>query len=147
MSNGNNSEKYLTAVDSLSANDYVRCLKSGSSRKITLSDLIASINANGSNVLSVVTTTNNYLATAANDVVFADVSIAPLIVTLPDATTAQGKVISVKKKDGSTNDVTVQDAAGNNIDGSVTITLSGSGGARPGVELISDGSNWYILNA
>ena len=145
---GMNREDLLTKVDSLASIDLVRVVKSGSSRSITLANLSVALAAiAGSTALRNVTTvTTNYLATAGNDVVLADVSGGALSVTLPDAATSEGKVLAVKKSDGSTNDVTVQ-SAGGLIDGNVSVTLSGSGGARPALEAVSDGANWYIINA
>lgn len=146
MSNGTGREIDLTKVDSISGSDYVRVVKDGASRIISLTNLVADLNALINGTLSVVTSTTNYLATSANDVILMDVTSGGLAVTLPNAAISEGVLIQIKKIDGSTNDVTVQ-AGGGNIDGSATATLSGSGGARPGASFISDGSNWYILNA
>ena len=146
MANGTGNEIDLTKVDTIAGSDYVRVLKSGSSRNITLTNLVTVLNPLLNGTLSVITSTTNYLATAANDVILMDVTSGGLAVTLPAASISDGELIQVKKVDGSTNDVTVQ-TAGGNIDGSATATLSGSGGARPGAAFISDGSNWYILNA
>lgn len=141
-------EDLLTKVESLAASDLVRVLKSGSSRGITLANLATSLAviAGSTPLRNVTTVTNNYLCTAANDVVLADVSGGALAVTLPDASASLGKVLTVKKSDSSTNDVTVQ-TAGGNIDGNVSVTLSGSGGAMPALEVVSDGTNWFIINA
>lgn len=144
---GDNRENRLTKVQTLSGGDLVRVVASGSSRNTTVSNLITALNTLGIGTsLAITTTTTNYLATAANDVVLADVSGGALAVTLPDASISLGKEIQVKKIDGSTNDVTVQ-TAGGLIDGSATATLSGSGGARPAASFVSDGADWYILNA
>lgn len=141
------SEKELQTVDTLAGSDLIRCVASGASRNVSMTNLINAINSLGSNRLAVVTVDTNYLASLSNDVVLCDVTTGSLLVTLPDAKQSLGKVISVKKSDTGTNDVTVQDGGGNLIDNSATITLSGSGGAMPAAEMISDGSNWYILNA
>lgn len=146
MANGTGKEIDLTKVDSMAGSDYVRAIVGGSSRNIALNNFVTTLNPLLNGTLSVVTSTTNYLATAANDVILMNVTSGGLAVTLPDASISEGELIQVKKIDGTTNDVTVQ-TAGGNIDGSATATLSGSGGARPGASFISDGSNWYILNA
>lgn len=146
MSNFSKTEINLTKVDTMSGSDIVRVLVGGSSRNILLTNLASVLSTLISSTLSVITSTTNYTASAANDVILMDVTGGGLAVTLPDAAISEGVLLQVKKSDGSTNDVTIQ-TAGGNIDGSATATLSGSGGARPGVALISDGANWFILNA
>lgn len=146
MANGTGKEIDLTKVDTISGSDYVRVLKSGSSRNITLTNLVTVLNSLLNGTLNVVTSTTNYTASAANDVILMDVTASGLSVTLPDAAISEGELIQIKKIDPGTNDVTVQ-TAGGNIDGSATATLSGSGGAKPGASFISDGANWFILNA
>ena len=148
MSNyGDNREDVLTKVTTLSGNDKVRVVKDGSSRNILVSNFITTLTSLGlGSSLNVTTTTTNALASVSSDVILCDVSGGAIVVNLPDATTALGKVIHVKKIDGSSNDVTVAALVGD-IDGSPWATLSGSGGAKPGAAFVSDGSNWYILNA
>ena len=146
MSNGTGKEIDLDKVDTLSGSDYIRAIKSGSSRNISLTNLATVLSALLNGTLNVVTSTTNYLASASNDVILMDVTSGGLAVTLPAASISEGVEIQVKKVDTSTNDITVQ-TAGGLIDGSATATLSGSGGAKPGASFISDGANWYILNA
>ena len=148
MSKFKTPESLLTKVASLSASDLVRVVVGSSSRNITFSNLVNAINSfTGAQKLNVITTTTNYVASSSNDVILCDVTTGSILVTLPDASLVEGCTIYVKKKDTSTNDITVQDAGANTIDGSATATLSGSGGAQPGIGLVSDGANWYILNA
>lgn len=146
MSNGRGREIDLTKVDSITGNDFVRVLKGSASRNISLTNLIDVLNSLLNRTVNVVTTTTNYLATNQNDVILVDVTAGDLTVTLPDASGNNGLVLQVKKISTATNDVTVQ-TSGGNIDGSPTVTLSGSGGAMPGIALVSDGTNWYITNA
>lgn len=146
MSNFSKSEGLLTKADTIADGDLVRVVVGGSSRVMLYGTFKTLINSSSNSTKRVVTTTTNYLANSTNDVILADVSGGALAVTLPDATISEGKVIDVKKSDNSTNDVTVQ-TAGGNIDGSATVTLSGSGGAMPGISVVSDGANWFILNA
>ena len=147
MSNyGDNRESTLNKVTTLTGNDLVRVVASSSSRNITWTNFKTLIAAECSTTLRVVTSTTNYVATNANDVVLMDLTSGALSCTLPDATISEGKLIQIKKIDGTTNNLTIQ-TEGGNIDGSATATLSGSGGAKPGASFISDGSNWFILNA
>lgn len=139
-------ESLLTKVDTMATTDIVRVVVGSASRNILLSNLITVLQSSLNSALRVTTTTTNYIANASNDVILGDVSSGGIAVTLPDATISEGKVIQVKKSDNSTNDITVQ-TAGGNIDGSATATLSGSGNAMPGASFISDGANWFILNA
>lgn len=146
MANGTGKEIDLTKVSTLSGSDYVRAIKDGSSRNIALTNLVAVLSPLLNSTLNVVTSTTNYLATAANDVILMDLTAGALSVTLPAASANEGVLIQTKKIDVTTNDLTVQSVSGT-IDGSATATLSGSGGAKPGASFISDGANWYILNA
>lgn len=143
---GNNREDQLNKVSTMTGNDLVRVVASGASRNITVANLVTLLNTLLSGTIRVVTSTTNYLATASNDVILMDLTSGALAVTLPAASTVEGKIIQIKKIDATTNDITVQ-TAGGNIDGSATATLSGSGGAKPGASFVSDGSNWFILNA
>lgn len=146
MSNGIGKETDLTKVDSISGSDGIRVIKDGSSRTILFTNFITTLTPMLSRASSIAKSTTNYLATSSNDVILMDATSGSISVTLPNAAISEGVLINIKKIDGSTNDVTVQ-TNGGNIDGSATATLSGSGGARPGASFISDGNNWYILNA
>lgn len=140
-----NREVNLTRVESISGNDLIRVV-TDRSRNITLSNLVNVLNDLLNSTQRVTTSTSNYLASNANDVILMDLTSGALSVTLPAASTATGKLITVKKIDGTSNDITVQ-TNGGNIDGSATVTMSGSGGAKTSAAFISDGSNWFILNA
>jgi len=139
-------ETDLNKVTTLSGNDLVRVVVSDASRNITLTNLIPLVTAANNSIFRVVTSTVNYVASNANDVVLMDLTSGNLSTTLPDATISEGKIIQIKKIDATTNDITVQ-TNGGNIDGSATATLSGSGSAKPGASFVSDGTNWFILNA
>jgi len=143
---GNNKEPDFNKVNTLTGTDLVRVVASSASRNITWTNLKTLISQECGTTLRVVTSTTNYVATNANDVVLMDLTAGAASMTLPAASIAEGKLIQVKKIDATTNDGTVQ-TEGGNIDGSATATLSGSGGAKPGASFISDGSNWFILNA
>lgn len=141
-----NREITFTKVSTLAGSDLIRVVASGSSRNMTLTNFLALAAPQLNTTKNVVTSTTNYAASISNDVILMDLTSASLAVTLPNAALAGGKLITIKKIDGTTNDITVQ-TDGGNIDGSATATLSGSGGAKPSAAFISDGSNWYILNA
>lgn len=146
MANGIGKESDFTKVDTIAGGDFFRVIKGGSSRSMTVNNVVTLLNPLLNSTLNVVTSTANYLATAANDVILMDVTAGGLSVTLPAASANTGVLIQIKKVDTGTNDITIQTISGN-IDGSATATLSGSGGAMPGAAFISDGSNWFILNA
>jgi len=150
MSNyGENRESSLNKADTMSGSDYIRAVISGESRNISLTNLVSVIGpllSSFSRVITSTTSTTNYQATISNDVILMDLTLGDLSVTLPVASTCEGKIIQIKKIDATTNDITVQ-TSGETIDGAATATLTGSGGSRPGAAFISDGANWYILNA
>ena len=146
MSQFTKDEASLTKVDTMSVSDYVRVIAGGSSRSISLNNLATLINALAGSTFAVITSTTNYVATNATDILLMDLTAGDLSATLPAATISEGKVIQIKKVDSSTNDITVQ-TEGGDIDGSTTVTMSGSGGAMPGASFVSDGTNWFILNA
>lgn len=139
-------ETDLTKVTTMASSDIVRVVVGEASRNILLSNLIPIVTAANNSIFRVVTSTVNYVASNANDIVLMDLTSGNLSTTLPDAAISEGKIIQVKKIDVSTNDLTMQ-TNGGNIDGSATATLSGSGGAKPGASFVSDGANWFILNA
>lgn len=65
-----------------------------------------------------------------------------VIVTLPTASSALGRMYTVKKIDASANTVTIQGNAAETIDGSNTRVLTAQ---YQSVTVQSDGSAWYIL--
>lgn len=146
MSEFSKKESSLNPVDTMSASDLVRVLIGGSSRSISLTNIASVINGLAGTTYQVITSTTNYVATNATDILLMDLTSGALSATLPAANISEGKVITVKKIDATTNNLTVQ-TEGGNIDGASTATLSGSGGAKPSAAFVSDGSNWFILNA
>lgn len=145
---GNGREPDLTKVDTLSASDTVRVVASGASRNIRFDTLKALIIAQSSVVYPLTTTTTNYILGEGNGILLCDVSGGAITVTLPAASsTTIGKSFIIKKKDNSTNNVNVQANGAETIDGSNSLVLSGGGGSMPSIEIVTDGTEWFIVNA
>lgn len=89
---------------------------------------------NRSSVSINTTLTNN------NDVVLVNAGSGAINITLP--TPSDGKLFHVKKVDFSANIVSVLPSAAELIDGASSKTLTGQ---YDSVEVISDGTNWFIL--
>jgi len=103
-----------------------------------------SASGDGSNTAISVTSDQNLTASSAN-VILADASTLPLTlnITLPQASTVSGKVFMIKKTDSSLKTVTVLPYPGDNIDGvieSIIIEFQNTT-----IELVSSGTNWYII--
>lgn len=92
--------------------------------------------------LSVTSKTANYNITASDDVILVNATSASVSVTLPDSTANSGKIFYIKKTDASFNRVVINTTSSQTIDGSTSTTLNTT---NEDLELISDGSNWQIL--
>lgn len=90
----------------------------------------------------IVTKTSNYTATANDETILVNAASGVATITLPTAVGVAGKVYTVKKIDSSTNAVTVATTSSQTIDGLTTYSLTNQYG---GVNVQSDGSNWYII--
>ena len=87
------------------------------------------------------TKTSTYAISNVDDVIL--VSGGVFTVTLPDATTIQGKQIIIKKTDASlTNIITIATSLGQTIDGASTRTLNTISEIYT---VVSDGANWQII--
>lgn len=73
--------------------------------------------------------------------ILVDVSAGGFTLTLPSAGSVEGKILKIKKKNNSTNVLTLDTASGN-IDGASSIQLE-SGFAA--VNIISDGTDFYVI--
>ena len=105
----------------------------GSISNVTLSNV--SINT------SIVTKTANYTASTTDETIL--VNAAGLVtITLPTAVGVAGKIYTVKKIDNTAYATTIATTSSQTIDGLTTYTLSNQYG---GVNVQSDGSNWYII--
>lgn len=149
---GGNKESNLVTETTMSANDFVRIITSGS-RKITLQNFATAIfplldvlNLNAANIKTI---TSNYGLILTDKVILSDSTSADLTVNLMTATaafnvdTSQGSSFTVKKIDGSANKVIVSPPGSELIDGEPSIELIGID--RPFIHFISDGSNWWTV--
>jgi hypothetical protein len=78
--------------------------------------------------------------TIINDVVLASAASGAINVTLPAP--ASGKIITVKKTDSTANLVSILPSASETIDGT---SLKAITGQYDSVQLVSDGTNWFII--
>lgn len=75
------------------------------------------------------------------NIILADATSGPLIVTLPDAAEVTGR-FDIKKIDASGNTVTIATQLGQTIDGSAGIIINVQ---NDSYTLISDLANWFII--
>lgn len=92
--------------------------------------------------VTVVTKTEDFTVGTATDVVLADASAGPIVITLPAAAIAAGKLFWIKKIDSSANLVTVATTGSETLDGYFALALCDEGNA---VQLVSDACNWWII--
>ena len=97
-------------------------------------DIVGSIGFLPQSVTSDVTLTSNTL-------ILADTSSANITLTMPAASSYNGRVYQIKKLHDA-NDLVV--TASTNIDKASSITLSTSINGLPYVNLFSNGTQWYI---
>jgi len=88
---------------------------------------------------NVVSASSNTTLTNSNDVVLASASGGAITITLPVPTS--GKQFVIKKTDSTANAVTIAPAGSETIDGNSLWALSGQ---YDSVQLVTDGTNWYI---
>lgn len=88
--------------------------------------------------------TTTYLATLADDVILCDATSGSFTVTLPAAASSAGKLLLIKRTDGTAaNIVTIDGNASETIDGVVTRKLATQ---YERLEILCDGSNWTVLS-
>lgn len=86
-----------------------------------------------------------YSVTSTDDIVSVDASSGAVTVTLPTAASITGRVIKIVRTDATpANAVTVATTASQTIDGATTYLMYGQ---YEGIEVMSDGSNWVIVNS
>ena len=83
---------------------------------------------------------SNTVLTIVNDVVLASASGGAVNITLPSP--VSGKIITVKKTDSSANIVSILPSASETIDGT---SLKAIVGQYDAVQVVSDGTNWFII--
>lgn len=159
MGHGGNKETNLLVETSMSVNDFVRIVTSGS-RNITLANLLASsvdeLKSLGFitdivdvRLRDVTNISSNYGLLLTDDVVLVDSTGGDVTINLMlasaawNATNEQGYVFTIKKTDSSSNKVILNTTGGDLIDGEPSIEMIGVD--RPYVHFISDGSNWWTI--
>ena len=91
---------------------------------------------------AITTKSADYQATVADYTVLTNATLAPVTVTLPDATTCLGQVFVVKKIDSSVNHVIINTLLAQTIDGSPSYSISRQ---YFSLTLHSDGTNFNII--
>ena len=90
--------------------------------------------------IPVKTITSSYSLVSTDQVVIADASSSPIVITTLDATGYQGLVQKIKASD-VTMTVTLDGYGTQKIDGNLTKSFA----AMEGITIISDGSNWFTF--
>jgi hypothetical protein len=156
---GGTKESNLVTETSMSVNDFVRIITSGS-RKITLSDFASSIeqplidlgfvnNVQSVRIRDINNISSNYGLLLTDDVILVDSTSSDVTINLMlastayDATNNQGNSFTIKKIDSSAFNVILNTAGSDLIDGEPSLELQGID--RPYVHFVSDGSNWWTI--
>jgi hypothetical protein len=91
----------------------------------------------------IATKNNAYTLTTTDYTILANANTTPFTLTLPSASTSgTGRHYVIKKIDATANTVTISTTSSQTIDGAATYTINT---AYSGVNLQSDGSNWWII--
>ncbi len=101
----------------------------------------ATAGAGGGRLKNTVTNPASGYTAINNDFITIDVSGGDKTINLPLAGANNGATVIIKRTDGSVNNVVVDAAASETIDGDLTINLTLQ---YESVTLICDGSNWFI---
>ena len=88
----------------------------------------------------VVSVSTNTVLTIVNDVVLVNASGGAVNITLPSP--ASGKILTIKRTDSSANTVSILPSASETIDGT---SLKSIVGQYDAVQVVSDGTNWFII--
>ena len=112
--------------------------------KIALEDFVARTSDNIDYLMkpSVVTVTSNFTASDINSVVLVDATSGAKTITVPTASSMNGKQLKFKKIDASANAVTISASGSEKIDGASTKSLATQ---NKYTAIVSDGSNWHII--
>lgn len=102
----------------------------------------STVHINGSLSLPVTRKTSTYTLSSRDFTVLADANGSSMTINLPSAAGMAGRVYFIKKVDGSTNQVTITPAVGEEIDNDASYTLSLENEA---IQVQSDGSDWFIF--
>jgi hypothetical protein len=104
---------------------------------LTLSNVVANGIAH-----SISTKTANYTTVVTDTTILVNTQPQNVTVTLLTAAAVTGKLFTIKKIDSTANTVTISTTSAQTIDGASTFTINT---AYSGVNLQSDGSNWWII--
>ena len=108
-------------------------------------DNAGSTHSKGSlNIFNGTTVFTNYSVTTQDYTIFANATTTGTTMYLPDATTVEGIHLRFKKKDDTSNHITINAVGGQNIDGNGSKVLEQTNNA---IMVYSDGSNWEVLQA
>lgn len=88
------------------------------------------------------TVTAAVTASVGEGLILGDATSAAFTVTLPAASDARGRKVTVKKIDASANVVTIDGDGAETIDGAATQSLSAQ---YASFTLVSDGTEWWIV--
>lgn len=102
----------------------------------------SSLNQLISRKLLVKSVTANYTVENDYDVFKVDTTGGAVTITLPAAALHSGRVVNVKRMDGSANTLTVDGNAAETIDGSATLLIPTQ---YESFTLLSDGTGWIII--
>lgn len=81
-------------------------------------------------------------ATITSAYTLANASSGPMTLTLPDASSVDGRSVKIKKIDDTVNTVTIACSNNQTIDGQSTQVISARWTA---LEIVSSGGQWYIF--
>lgn len=87
---------------------------------------------------------NSTLDLSQGTIILADASSSSITLTLPNALGAYGKLIKLKRKDDSSNQVNIAPQTGEKIEGTVNQTIS-LDSAYAAVTLFSNGTEYYVI--
>lgn len=112
--------------------------------KVALEDFVARTSDNVDYLMkpSVVTVSSNFTATDLNAVILVDATTGAKTITVPTASSMNGKQLKFKKIDASANVVTISASGSEKIDGASTKSLATQ---NKYLAIVSDGSNWHII--
>ena len=158
-------ESNFTKVTTIGDNDLVRVIKDTSSRNMTKKNFVTDIQQllidlgflTASTLPPSVSQTRfiqtfgvNHTLLLTDDALLMDATGSSITVNLPFAATAfdvltnKGQRFTIKKIDTSAvNDVIIDPAGADLIDGNTLVTLNGS--LRPSIDIVSDGANWFLI--
>lgn len=101
----------------------------------------STLDNHGSFAVPVTTQTTNYTATATDYTILCNAG--SLTVTLPSASSVDGRIYTIKKVSGTGGNITIDPNGSETIDGALTNTAISA--QYQSLIIQSDGANWFIL--